>query len=203
MAFFTAKVPVTIATGVICLALGGGLGALIMSYALGKPDQVAAGTAAKGDEEAKADPKAAGGDAKGGKGAGGGGKGAGGGGKGAGGGGQRGPSPKAQLAQLVAKLDVLTGQSLHVDLTPEQKKQTKDLLAGLAEKDAITDDEAKEKFDALVKLLDANKKTLENAGFRPGGAGGGGGPMGPPPANPFKEGEGAEHLKSLQATLSK
>src|SRR5215208_5152891 len=97
MAFFKAKVPVTIATGVICLALGGGLGALIMSYALAKPDQAAAGTTAKGDEEGKGDPKAAGGDAKGGKGAGGGGKGAGGGGKGAGGGGgPRGPSPKAQ-----------------------------------------------------------------------------------------------------------
>ena len=65
MAFFTAKVPVALATGVICLALGGGLGALIMSYALGKPDQAAAGTTAKGDEEGKADPKAAGGDAKG------------------------------------------------------------------------------------------------------------------------------------------
>src|SRR5687768_11554883 len=128
MAFFKAKVPVAIATGIICLLIGGGLGAAIMSYTLGDPKPAAAAAGAGPDEEGKGDPKA-GGDAKGakgGKGGFGGGNKAGGGGNKAGGGGggaPRGPGPKVQLTQLIGKLDTLTGQSLHIDLTPDQKKQ--------------------------------------------------------------------------------
>ena len=82
---------------------------------------------------------------------------------GAPGGGGKGPSPKVQLSQLVNKLDVLAGQSLHVDLNADQKKQAKELLAGLAEKDEISDEDAKAKLDALLKLLEPNKKVMEDA----------------------------------------
>lgn len=228
MSVASKKVPAAFASGIICLVLGGGLGAVIMWFA------------AKNDPQANAAPsddKGAG-DAKGSKGGPGGPGGMGGGGGGGFGGG-KGPNPKFQLAQLVNKLDTLTGQSLHVELTPEQKKQAKEQLAGLAEKDELTDDEAKAKFEALSKLLEPHKKTFEDAGYRwpgagggnaggaggggasggaggaggggrggAGGAGGGGGGAGgggppAPPANPFKQGAGADHLKSLQATLSK
>lgn len=207
MAFFKAKVPAAIAIGIICLLVGGGLGAAIMSYTLGDPKATAAAGGGGGGDDTKADAK--GGDAKGGKGGpgggGGGGKGGGGGGKGGFGGGGKGgggkgpsgPSSKTQLAQLVGKLDTLTNQSLHITLTPEQKKQAKEILADLTEKDAITEEEAKAKLDALVALLEPNKKTLVDAGFPAPPRGG------DPPANPFKEGEGAERLKALRATLEK
>jgi hypothetical protein len=200
MPFFQAKVPVTVATGIICLLVGGGVGAAIVSYAAGgKPDQA---QAAPADDEGGKGPEA-----KGGKGGPGGGKGGPPG--GAKGGAPKGPNPKVQLTQLVGKLDVLTRESLHVELTADQKKQVKELLAGLEEKEAITDEEAKAKFDALLKLLEGNKKTLEDAGYRwpggggggMGGPGGGGGPQVPP--NPFKAGDAATHLKTLQATVSK
>ena len=117
-----------------------------------------------------------------------------------------GPSSTMQHANLVSKLDVLTSQSLHVELTAEQKKKAKELLADLAEKDPITDDDAA----ALLDLLEPNKKTLEEAGYRApgggggmGGGGGGGGGGGQPPPNPFKTGDAADRLKSLQATLGK
>jgi hypothetical protein len=134
-------------------------------------------------------------------------------GKGGGGGdkkgGQRGPSSQAQLAQLVTKLDVLTAQSLHIALTTDEKKQVKEQLADLAEKDAVKDEEAKAKLDALLKLLEPHRATLEAAGYRwpgaGGGGGGGGGGMGggSGPQNPFKEGEAAEHLRTLQTALEK
>lgn len=202
MSVMQAKVPAVIATGVICLLVGGGLGAVIVSYAAGKPEQAVAAPADEGGKAA-AGPMGMGAPGGGDKGGGKGGD------KGAKkGGGKGGPGPKVQLAQLIGKLDVLTRESLHIELTPDQKKQAKELLAGLDEQEAITDDEAKAKLDALLKLLDANRKTLEAAGYGwpgsppPGGMGGG--PPGPaPPPNPFKAGDGADRLKALQATLGK
>ncbi|VTS02291.1 unnamed protein product [Gemmata massiliana] len=231
MAVFTAKVPVAIATGIVGFVLGGGLVGLVMTYSLAKPDQQAA-AAPGGDEEKGGDPKGGkgggpgmpgGGGGKGGKGGGGGGGGKGGGAKGGGGGGgapggggggggapggQRGPSSKFQLAQLVNKLDALTKKPLVVELTADQKKQTKELLTGLEAADDLKEEDAKSKLDALLKLFEGNKETLEAAGYRwPGGGGGGmgGGGMGGgmPPPNPFKVGEGADRLKSLQSTLGK
>ncbi len=205
MSVMQAKVPAVIATGVICLLVGGGLGAVIVSYAAGKPEQAVAAPADEGGKAA-AGPVgmgAPGGGDKGGD-------------KGAKkGGGKGGPGPKVQLAQLIGKLDALTRESLHVELTPDQKKQAKEVLAGLDEQEAITDDEAKAKLDALLKLLDANRKTLEASGYgwpgspppgAPPGGMGGGPPPGPaptPPPNPFKAGDGADRLKALQATLGK
>lgn len=203
MSVMQAKVPAVVATGIICLLVGGGVGAAIVSYAAGKPDKQAAAA----DEDGKAaDAKGMG--AKGGMGDKGGDKA---GGKGGAKGGGKGPGPKVQLAQLVGKLDTLTRESLHVELTPDQKKQAKDVLAGLDAQDAITDDEAKAKLDALLKLVEAHRKTLEAAGYwwpgspPPGTPPGGAlpGPPPTPPANPFKTGDAADRLKALQATLGK
>ena len=196
MCVMQAKVPAVIATGVICMLLGGGIGAAVMSYLAPKSEQQV--QAAPADEGGKAAPDAKGGDAKGAKGD----KG------GKGGGGGKGPGPKVQLVQLVGKLDVLTRETLHVELTPDQKKQAKEVLAGLDEQEAITDDEAKAKLEALLKLLEANRKALEAAGFvwpgaPPAGAPPVGGMGAPAPANPFKTGNSADRLKALQATVGK
>jgi hypothetical protein len=212
MAFFQAKVPAALASGLICLFVGGGLGAAIVGYSQAKPEQA---EAAPAEEDGKG-ANSKGPNDKGGKGGKGNKKGMG----GMGGGGQRGPSAKAQLGQLVQKLDVLTKQSLHVELTPDQKKQVKEALAGLGAKREVSDDEAKAKLDALLKALEGQRETLTEAGYRwpSGGAPGGGGgaptrsptetpPFPPtppaPPQNPFAGGDGAKHLKSLEATLSK
>ena len=112
------------------------------------------------------------------------------------------PNPKTQLTQLVAKLDTLTKKPLVVELTLDQKKQVRELLADLDGKDSISDDDAKAKYDAILKLVEGNKETFEAAGFRwPGGAFAP--PGGDPPANPFKEGEPAIRLKSLRETIGK
>ena len=111
------------------------------------------------------------------------------------------PNPKTQLTQLVAKLDTLTKKPLVVELTPDQKKQVKELLADLDGKESLSDDDAKAKYEAILKLVEGNKETFEAAGFRwPGGAFA---PPGDPPANPFKEGEPASRLKSLRETIGK
>ena len=200
MSVASARVPAAVVSGVICLLLGVAGGVVIGGL-----------TDVRLDKQAAANP-GDGGEAKdGGKGGPmpGGSKG---GGKGGGGkGGFGGPNPKVQLAQLVGKLDVLTRTPLSVQLTSEQKKQVKDVLAGLDAKDELTDVEAKAKLDALLKVVEGQKETLVEAGFRwPGGGGGpgGGGPPGPggppqQPPNPFKEGDRAKQLKSLEATVAK
>src|SRR5262249_20811675 len=125
-----------------------------------------------------------------------------GGGKGGGKGGF-GPNPKTQLTQLVTKLDVLTAKPLAIQLTDEQKAKVREQLKGLDSEEAINDEEAKKRLDALLAALQDHKATLIEAGyFWPGegafGFGGGG-----QAANPFKGGKGAEHLKALDETPGK
>ena len=196
MSVASARVPVVLVCGIICLFLGiaGGivLGAFVETP-LNKRAPV------EGAETADAGmPK--GGMGGMGKGGAPGGKGGDrtGGGKGKGG---FTPSSKTQLAQLVVKLDALTKKPLAVELTPEQKKQVKELLADLDAKDALSDDDAKAKFDALLKLLEGQKDVLEAAGYRWPGT-----PFalpGEPPPNPFKEGDPANRLKSLRESMAK
>jgi hypothetical protein len=210
MAVLKAKVPAIIAVGIVSMLIGGGIGAVVIRYVDNS------GPVKKdGEETAKADTPNDGGSKKGppdgaggkggGKGGFGGGKGGFGGGKGGFGGGKGGaftPSTKTQLAQLVTKLDVLTTKPLTIQLTAEQKKQAKELLAGLEGAEELSEDDAKKKLEDLLKAVEGHKDTLEAAGFRwPGVAPGGGGP---PSANPFKTGEpAADRLKSLQSTLGK
>jgi hypothetical protein len=129
-----------------------------------------------------------------------------GGGRGPGGGG--GAQSKRQLAQLVTKLDLLTAKPLSVTLTEEQRAEVKKQLEGLGEMEDLSDEEAKNRLDALLKVVEKDRATLEAAGYRWPGAGGGGpgggmGGFGPPPPNPFKEGDDAKALQSLQKQLTK
>ncbi len=118
----------------------------------------------------------------------------------------RGPSPKGQLASLVAKLDALTDKPLAVQLTAEQRKQIQEQLNGLADAKELSDDEAKAKLDKILDVLKDQKDTMEKAGYRwPGGGGAGGPPPArpPAPANPFTTEANAGHLKSLSERLEK
>lgn len=138
----------------------------------------------------------------------GGGGGRGGGGRGGargGGGGGGGPSPKTQLAALIAKLDVLTKKPLEVKLDAEQKKKIHETIQKLDEKADLSDDEAKAKLDALLEIVKGQRETLEDAGYRwPGQGQGGGnrGGQGNAPANPFQAGANKEHLRSLETQLN-
>jgi hypothetical protein len=192
------SVPIPIVVGVICLGLGMAGGVLLgqlMPEQEKPPGPVdRSGGGGMGDAKKGGPP----GDGGGKKGPGPGAKGPGGKGPGGGGGGFPAPSSKLQLAQLVTKLDVLTARPLAVQLTPDQKKQAAELLAGVGEKEELTEAEAREKLEAIQKLLDEEQtKTLRAAGYPPGPFGG------KPPANPFRTGDAAERLKSLQATLGK
>ena len=201
MSIASRKVPAVLVSGIICLMLGIGGGVVLGAFVDTGLNKQAAANPGETDE-GKAPPAKGGmmppgggkAGAKGG-GKGGGGKGGGGGAKGKGGGAS---GPKTQLTELVGKLDSLTRKPLTVQLTADQKKQVKDLLADLDSKDAITDDEAKAKLDAFLKLLEGQRETLVAAGFRwPGG------PPSPPndPINPFKSGEPAGQLRSLRESM--
>jgi hypothetical protein len=129
---------------------------------------------------------------------------------GRGGRGGGGPSPKVQLANLVDKLDVLTRKPLAVDLEGDKKKKVLEQLRGLGEKDELTDEEAGAKLEALLKVLEGDRATLEAVGYNwpgapPAGRGGGRGRGGPPPVppNPFKQENNREHLEALQKRLEK
>ena len=193
MSLSSARVPLAIASGIICLAIGLGAGAAAMMGFGYKPIGPPTSTSVMG----KGSPPAVN--------TGGpppgmfaGGKAGAGGGRGGSFGGT--PSSKAQLAALVTKLDQLSQKSLTVELTTEQKKKAHEILKGLADAEDLSDDDAKKRLDDLLELLKDKKGTIEAAGFRwPGGPA----PARPADApNPFKEEANAKHLKSLDGTLT-
>ncbi len=204
------RVPAAVAAALAAFLAGVGVGVIVLTYF---------GYHWEKPESPPSDPGAMAGGGGGGGGPmmmrmgmpGGGGPGGGGrGGRGGRGGGGGGPSPKVQLATLVDKLDVLTRKPLAVDLEGDKKKQVLEQLRDLGEKDELTDADAKAKLDALLKVLEPDRATLEAAGYNwPGGGGGGRGGRGgrgrggEPPPNPFKLEENREHLKSLQQRLEK
>jgi hypothetical protein len=115
-------------------------------------------------------------------------------------GGMGAPSPKDQLTALVAKLDQLTNKPLTIHFDDAQNAKVKEQLAGLAEMEELTAEEAKKRLDALLDILKDFRDTLEAAGYRfPGGQGPGRRPPGGQEAgpNPFKDGPNAEHLSGL------
>lgn len=126
----------------------------------------------------------------------------GGGGRGFGGRG-RGPSPKAQLATLVTKLDQLTHKPLAIQLTPQQKKALGEQLKGLAEAENLSDEDAQKRLDGIQKVVENDEDTLRAAGYSRPGAGRGGLQAPAESSNPFKEGENNKHLKSLQEETGK
>ena len=122
-----------------------------------------------------------------------------------GGGGGKGPSPKTQLSNLVAKLGALVEKPLTISLDAEQKKAVSGLLKGLDTSEEIMDEEAQAKLDGLLKILEKDRKTLENAGYRWPGAPTGGGIGGPPAnmPNPFRGGDAQANLKALMESMAK
>jgi hypothetical protein len=185
------KVPAIIASSLICLVVGLGIGGLGMMYIGpitlppwlgGPPEPVAADNAqlppggpppmgiGKGDK----------GDKKGGK----------------------GPNPKNQLSNLVIKLDVLTNKPLTVSLDAAEKKQVREQLKDLEAMDELSEDAAKQRLDALLVVLKDHKEALVLAGFAwPGEGKGGGPPMAAPVSNPFKIEANGKRLQSLQERL--
>jgi hypothetical protein len=196
MSIASKKVPIAFVTGIICLGLGIA-GGIVAANFIDKETKFDNAGNEDGGGDLKGGKGGAGG--KGGFGGGKGGGGKGGGGKGGGGGGFFGP--KLQLTTLVTKLDILTKKPLSVELTADQKKQLQEQLAGLDTNDTMSNEEAQAKLDAIAKIVESHRATLEAAGvFWPGGG------IGIPPKlpdNPLKEGAGNDHLKSLRTTLGK
>jgi hypothetical protein len=210
-----AKVPTIVSVGVICLALGAGVAVATMHF-LGYQKPTPQGAAATGGGAPTAAPGMPGAGAPGGMmagppggppsgmpGMGSGGPGASAkGGMGAGKGGGRGPNPKNQLAALVAKLDLVTGKPLAVQLNDEQKKKVHQQLQGLDAADELNEEDAKKRLDALLDILKEHRETLEMAGYRWPAQGGPGGFQPPPEVpNPFKDDKNAKPLKALQERL--
>src|SRR5262245_44228056 len=115
--------------------------------------------------------------------------------------GLRDPRPAVQVVTLIAKLDALTAEANKLQLTDEQRTKVRDQLQPLGDPDFLGDAVAKQHMNAILDALKGHRETLEAAGFkwpsemydpnvRPG-------------KNPFKEGEPAQHLKSLQERLAK
>jgi hypothetical protein len=124
-----------------------------------------------------------------------------------GGGAPKGPTAKTQLSNLVTKLDALTEKPLTVTLDADQKKQIAEQLKGLDGMEELSEEEAKQRLDAILSVLKDQKRPLEATGFSWPGAGGGGGGGGgfgqPQPPNPFKVEANGKHLQSLQERLEK
>ncbi len=207
------KVPAIIASSVICLALGMALGVgamLLFGENFGyyyDPHAAKAGAAAPGGDDAKArmpaggkggPPGFAGKGPPGGKGGPPGGFGGKGGGKG-GKGGFKEPSNRAQLANLVNKLDLLARQpSLKLD--DAQKSKVLELLKGLEEPEELADDDAKKRLDGLLEIVEKEKATMEAVGFRWPGSGF---QLPVDEPNPFKAEANRASLQSLQKQLGK
>lgn len=141
--------------------------------------------------------------------------------------GSRQPSSKRQLATLVRKLELLTGD-IAIHLTADQSTAVQAALAELDGKESLTEDDAKAAYDKLLGLLDEEQQSRQDRiglPFRRGGAGGpgaggpgaggpGAGGMGGPPgggmggaaapapdANPFAEEENSKSLRALRERL--
>jgi hypothetical protein len=118
----------------------------------------------------------------------------------------KGPSDKDRLANLVTKLDLLTDKTITLKLTEQQKARVAEQLKGLADKNELTDEEAKKRLDALKEILKDDSEALAAVGFRWPGEKGGEGKKGgaqPPPPNPLAEPEARARLEALQQRLGK
>jgi hypothetical protein len=198
------SVPAVVSTGLICLVLGAGAGVVATQmygpFLAGEKkspnspeDMVAQG----GGMPLPGPPMAAG--AGGGEGKG---KGKGKGGPPGGMGGGRQLSARTQLARLVAKLDQLTGKSLTITLTDDQKAKLAEQLAGLEAAEELKDDEAKKRMNAILEIFRDNRSTMEAAGYS--------WPDSPPLSrpqqevpNPFTSAENGLPLKALQERAGK
>jgi hypothetical protein len=118
------------------------------------------------------------------------------------------PTAKTQLANLVTALDTVVDRPVAVNLSPDDRAAIAKELAGLDAASELKEEDAKAKLDAIQKILEKDRKSLETVGYRWAGDPKSGGPKGgfpqkEPPPNPFKEGTPAERLKSLLERLNK
>jgi len=180
-----ASVPAIVATGIVCLALGAGAGAVGMKvYQTFKSDAAA---------PSATDTTAPGGNANGMPGG------------GMPGGGMRGnrggggPPVKFQLVGIVTRLDLLTSKQLVLSLSDDQRAKLSEQLKTL-DADELSDDDAKKHLEAIQEIVKDNKATMDAAGGLGGGGGRGmgRGNQADQPSNPFKAGTAATHLKGLQ-----
>jgi hypothetical protein len=188
MALSNAGVPTIVASSLICLLIGGGLGAVGMRYVDSDPEKNKDSASRKEASEAKGGMMRP--------------AGAGGGGIRMGGrGGGQSANPMNELAALVTKLDVLTRKPLTLNLTDEQRAKVREQLQGLDTAKELSDEEAKKRLNALLEVVKDDRAILQDAGFRWPGERGGGGGRGGAVANPFTEDPNKEHLKALQERM--
>ena len=111
------------------------------------------------------------------------------------------PRPVEQVVNLIAKLDALTSDPGTLQLTDEDEATISRALTQLTNDDYLADFVAKQQMDAILRVLGFQRKKLEDAGFKwPSNVYN---PNQRPPKNPFKEGEPAQHVKSLTERLAK
>jgi hypothetical protein len=118
------------------------------------------------------------------------------------------PGPRVQLVTLVNALDKLVDKPVTLTLSADDRSAIAAQLKGLDTTGEVKDDDAKAKLDAILKVVEKDRKALEAVGYQwptegkgPGKGGFGGAPKDSP--NPFKESANAERLKSLQERLDK
>jgi len=111
------------------------------------------------------------------------------------------PRPIVLLTTLITKLDAITAEPGKLQLSDDQCAKIAEQLTQLIATDILADLVARKHLDAILAVLEKERPTLEAAGVKwPGGTYN---PNVPPVKNPFKEGEPARHVKSLQDRLTK
>ena len=124
-------------------------------------------------------------------------------GRGRGGSGRQLPA-RFQLAMLVRKLDLLTGD-IAVALTADQSRDMHALLKEIESAESLSDEQAQAKHDALLGLLDESQQAKASAvslPFRRGGGRGSAGSEGGSESTPFREGSGADSIQALLERLT-
>ena len=128
------------------------------------------------------------------------------GGRGGGGrGGSRQLPAKFQLAMLVRKLDLLTGD-IAIVLTAAQSRDIHALLKEIEAAESLSDEQAQGRYDALLGLLDDSQQAKTSAVSLPfrrgGGSRGSAGSAGGSESTPFREGSGADSIRALLERLA-
>jgi hypothetical protein len=206
MSVLKAKVPLVLASSVICLGVGAAGGAAAMAFMdygkeLARQEQ-SSNSGAEQDPAKKPGPAMKMGGPPMGMPMGGApgmppmGKGGAGGGKGMFG---KGPSAKDQLAALVQKLDLVVAQPVKLNLTLSQKTQLAQKLEGLDKLKELPDAEAEKRLTEVLEVLNKDQHdVLKAVGFRfpnekfqkPA-----------PSQNPFAEEPVRQQLQKLQKQL--
>lgn len=120
-----------------------------------------------------------------------------------------GPRGKRNLTSLVGKLDLLTRETLHLELTPEQSAKIADHLIAAEKAEEMTEEQAQKEFETLESLLSPEQKAIANSISLPFSRSGGGGPGagammssgGPDEQNPFRQETNQQRLHDLLARI--